>query len=524
MKKYFYFINNIIFYSIFFMQLPVSLSECNRNTPILVNNNYCELKYCTKEEYKSGNCIIDNSIVKTQWLNNIILFDFDKFRYGNFALNSKGDLIYECSTEEANGKRVFYWLKKNGSFYFQDENGKKIPTKMIILQNNGEFPIRYESSFIPVFVNSNECFLSISVDIGAAELYDFENNKFSFFSSLDFTNYKIYTLISSLIEDDYGSSKKYLHTFIGQTKSDQTFQNFYFISQKYSFTKNTIGLNDGYTIQQKINQWTKNARVISSFKLDSNIIIIFYLNENNFLIKAYQNNDNDNNNFQELGTFTISDTNFIFDENLFYKGIYMKDNLGIFAFYYKIDQYYPKIKVIEISNNGYSFTEQFNFELYSPGEFSTETLLNDIIKMNDNRFCYISSSRDRQSLYINLFDFFNNNKIIKERAYKIELYKLYKYMIYREITSIMYNNYLTLSLSACATDTCDYTSNYFSFIIIFGYINGTSTNINISNFLSDFSEFNEKNLIDEILVNITIDNNIFGYEYLSDKIKLISVP
>ena len=59
-----------------------------------------------------------------------------------------------------------------------------------------------KSSFIPVFVNNNEYFLSISVDVGAAELYDFENNKFSFFSAIDFTNYRIYSYLSSLIEDD----------------------------------------------------------------------------------------------------------------------------------------------------------------------------------------------------------------------------------------------------------------------------------------------------------------------------------
>ena len=104
---------------IFFLKLQIFNCECGRDTPIFTENE-CRLQYCTKAHFDSGYCKIDNSIINTTWLNDIILFDFYKFRFGNFAMNSNGDMIYECSDEETKGKRLFYGLKKDGSYYFKD--------------------------------------------------------------------------------------------------------------------------------------------------------------------------------------------------------------------------------------------------------------------------------------------------------------------------------------------------------------------------------------------------------------------
>ena len=50
--------------------------------------------YCSKESLDSGECSVNNTIIKVQWLNDIISFDFEKLRYGAFAINSKGGMIY----------------------------------------------------------------------------------------------------------------------------------------------------------------------------------------------------------------------------------------------------------------------------------------------------------------------------------------------------------------------------------------------------------------------------------------------
>ena len=127
MKQKFYLLNSIIFYSIFFINFPLANSEWGRDIPIY-SDNYCQLKYCTKEQFDSRYCKIDNQIIKTQWLNHIIIFDSSKFIYGGFTLNSKGDIIYICS--DSNGKRLFYCINNDGSFPFED-NGKKYLLKQL---------------------------------------------------------------------------------------------------------------------------------------------------------------------------------------------------------------------------------------------------------------------------------------------------------------------------------------------------------------------------------------------------------
>ena len=217
--------------------LPISHSECNIDTPILTETG-CQLKYCSKAEFDSGDCVIDNSIAKTQWLNNIISIDFfDKLRFGRFALNSKGDLIFECSaeatdTQDQNGIRVFYWLNQDGSFYFEDDTGRKVSTKNIVVKGyNDTIAQRYQSPIIFVRTNDIEEYLiSISLWLGDTEYYDFKNNEVSFVSTIEFSNYNVYSTVSTLIEIGNGSTKEYLHTFIGQHKDDQSYQFFYLIS------------------------------------------------------------------------------------------------------------------------------------------------------------------------------------------------------------------------------------------------------------------------------------------------------
>ena len=157
---------------IFFIKLFIFYcADCAIDNPIKTSNG-CELKYCSKSEFDSGACKINNPIIKIQWLNDIILFDYDKFRYGSFTINSKGDMIFECSAEQANGIRLFYWLKKDGTFYFKNQNGERISTKTIIVKygNSDNSPLRYESNIIMVSINNKEYLLSISLWEGMVEL------------------------------------------------------------------------------------------------------------------------------------------------------------------------------------------------------------------------------------------------------------------------------------------------------------------------------------------------------------------
>ena len=137
------------------LRISKSSNECPNDTPFL-SNNICQSNPCTQNDLNSQICSINNTIIKTQWLNKIISFD-TKYRYGGFSLNSKGDLFIEFSKDN---KRLFFGLKQNGSYYFKDNQNLETSTKIftIINQNDQSETIsQYESSKIFISLkNSND--------------------------------------------------------------------------------------------------------------------------------------------------------------------------------------------------------------------------------------------------------------------------------------------------------------------------------------------------------------------------------
>ena len=59
--------------------------------------------------------------------------------------------------------------------------------------------------------------------------------------------------------------------------------------------------------------------------------------------------------------------------------------------------------------------------------------------------------------------------------------------------------------------------------MIFGYANGTDSTIDISPYFMEDNENNTNNIVTDLIKNISIDNNIFGYMPLK-KIKLVTIP
>ena len=120
---------------------------------------------------------------------------------------------------------------------------------------------------------------------------------------------------------------------------------------------------------------------------------------------------------------------------------------------------------------------------------------------------------------------------------KIRIYELilYKYKITKELSAIIYNNFLVLSSTTLNSDFHVNNSNYysiindidnycFSILIIFGYYQEKNRTINdiTDCFLNDIITI-EKNIIIKFNENIKIDNNIFGYEIV-EQIKLVNIP
>ena len=105
-----------IFQSFIFELLFIFINnECNRSTPIKFNDGPCELRFCSAEEIRDGQCVIDNEIVKTQYLNEIInldaIHDNSKFHLTKYSNGSLVSIIsYSIPPESF---RQFYGLNNN---------------------------------------------------------------------------------------------------------------------------------------------------------------------------------------------------------------------------------------------------------------------------------------------------------------------------------------------------------------------------------------------------------------------------
>jgi len=182
----------IILYIFFIIKL-VSGDECERDKPILKENE-CQLTYCTEKEYKNGICKIDNSIIKNQWLTNIIMIGEPNYRFLNIANFSNGTMIVEVSSEKDDhlNKRIFFGLNVDGSFLFEGNEGNH----QIKIEVDGEPNTRkYAENFVVKIDDENmgtkEYLVSVPNEDQYAELYDFDNDRIYKQNSTDLIGRKL---------------------------------------------------------------------------------------------------------------------------------------------------------------------------------------------------------------------------------------------------------------------------------------------------------------------------------------------
>ena len=82
-------------------------------------------------------------------LDNIIRLGDENFRFIHFSSNLNGDMIIDTSKYPDNdipSERRFFGLRKNGTFYFKDDNNKETPFKSLFFSFNNR--VQSESCFI----------------------------------------------------------------------------------------------------------------------------------------------------------------------------------------------------------------------------------------------------------------------------------------------------------------------------------------------------------------------------------------
>ena len=197
-------------------------------------------------------------------------------------------------------------------------------------------------------------------------------------------------------------------------------------------------------------------------------------------------------------------------DNSFIKIFHLKKEIGIYIYFERASSIpYMQIKYLENYKLKDQFEKNENIALNGEGKYtlSTEILLSDGIKINDNKFTIIFTSKNLQYILICLFDIYNNDKSLYLRYFYLNLENIniklsmnIKAFLFRDQIGITFYNSL----------------NQYPGYIIFNYPNITKEEslelilFKENNKIYNFSLFN----------NIEILNNIFIYELI--KIKIIN--
>ena len=480
-------------------------SECERDNPIKIGTE-CQSIYCEESKYVSGECIKSNSIIKTQWLNNIILIGEENFRYINFITSDGKTLLY-VSPYPVSRKRVFFGINSIGEPIFKDSNDKNI----YILQKEvaEDQKTKYESTGGVLKINGDineykQYFISIGKTKTNTEIFDFDNyeNELKIIKYDKIVKYNIEVCLGNLIElveDD----KQYYIIGLILTRDNQAF--FYLIKFNLYFDSNNNILCESTDSETKAS--VDNPITFCHLsKRNSNIIICM--------------------NVSKEKTFKVTfwDINLVFKREkilttkydytsykIFFKFFPFKDDTFIFTYYkYENNEWHPAIQILEDSTTSTSFSINLNGSpiVLNKFDFNNTIMLTDIILIKEDLLCLSSTKNGKEVLIIVLINFYYEMDY-NIRYYLVNFYELYKHKFLNEMKLHLYNNHIMLGFSFCRNELCDNDNNqHHTSLIIFSYPNTTDDSI-------DLIEHLKKEGNNNITLNLfdygNIDNNIFGY-------------
>ena len=256
----------------------------------------------------------------------------------------------------------------------------------------------------------------------------------------------------------------------------------------------SIYINEIDPIVENYEETEENAKgdLVSCFETDENIIICFY---NCFYGKIFGHCISSfNYTFEKLNSDFISGTT-KGKGTFFCKCTHYKDEIGVFTYFNEIvgsTFVFPYFEFISYNNTNNTFDNYMEKIIIDKMTFSNDTQLNDLIKISDDKICFISTSFEKQFLFIIIFTIIEKDEIII-RYYSIDLF-LYNLKIYVDLSIILYNDLITLTFSF--TKNIDINDIKYSGFMIFGYPNSTDNELDLEDYLLEFN-------------NITINNIIF---------------
>ena len=491
----------ILFELLFYLNIiSCESDECQRECPIKIGVG-CKLAYCDKLQYSNGDCKISNPIIKTQWLNDIILVGEKNFRYVGMLLTSNKDLVFATSSCPSGPDRIYYGVNPEGKPLF----GDNFIIKKTITRS--EKKDRYESIVGIMKMNGDnsdkEYFINIGKSKTYTEILDLSSNENNLYELKyeDATNKNIRAYYGSYFNINQDDTNYLIISFI--TDDPEVF---YLLKLKFTINSNQITC----TTEGQYSLDSQNHKTTSCIMdEESEIICIFF--EKSSLKETILFLDQ-NLNKLEKKTHSLE----LNDPNIFFKLIHLKRDISLFTYYKGINNDFPNIQVIKTSKNPYSYEIIKIIELnYENSDYNNVVMMSDIIKLRDNVICLTSTTKEKDILIIVLINFYYELEY-NVRYYLIQIYQLYNIKILKELITNTYNNNLAVGFSFCQQSVCTSDDDpHFTSIILFSYPNITDDNIDLIDYLN---KEGNNNITINLEDTVIIDNNIFGYGLYGIKI------
>ena len=167
----------LFLYLFIFLILEIN-NQCNKETPIRKkSDNNCYNIYCTEIEFQNGDCIIDNSIIKTQWLNKLFYLGDNIINILTVIEMPNNNIFFLSSKWEYEADYLYiYRLKSSGEINY-NENNNNFKSLLISSFSISEFIYSTEINAVGLIIDNNEyIFICQFLDI-ECQLIEFENDK-----------------------------------------------------------------------------------------------------------------------------------------------------------------------------------------------------------------------------------------------------------------------------------------------------------------------------------------------------------
>ena len=499
--------------------IELSLNDCDREEPILYNNETCKSMSCTNDQFYLKECIVNNSIIQNQWLNNIIILGKPNSTYINFAQYSNGDLVILSEDDSGTDNRYFFGLKNNGRPFFTDYNGAETLFYYKNTQSCGRTDTDREVSVVKIDSTKEEFILNIQKKENYIELFDFKNDITYKKKTSELFGHEISDSRGSFINSKQNKNETnfLICSLINNEECEESELNKYlFMVQKLKFDRKESIEKDDDCLKKNSDSLKASGDMVSCFETSLSNLICFYAaykelysgwNKFYYIIISFDNNlISDNNNAEEIIASNISD-------NIFFKCVHYLDEVGAFI-YYKINdtlnELVPTIFFKKLIDKHFvDFFEKITEIEINSYIFNYDSMLNDFIKLSENNFIFSATNNLKDKLFIVMISIYQNNGYsIKIRTYKINTVGLFSYQFFKTIKLHSYKDILILGSSFIKKDNYYNDNFHHASLIFFGYPNSTDVNNLIINELID-SNFVTLNLFKKI----KIENNLFGYTY-----------